>query len=172
MSEKDPPLTATGTLYFVVPDNLPNAKAPQKSSPEDSGYDVYANQAFELKPHSMVFVDTKVAVVLPRGFELQVRSRSGLAAKKGVFVLNSPGTIDQHYTGTVGVVLFNTSANHLTFSADDRIAQLVLAPVCEPAGVEVVVAQGQSPALMAAAISETVKGQASSRGAKGFGSSG
>ena len=76
-----------------------------------------------------VLVPTGLFTSFPSGYEIQVRSRSGLALKQGVFVLNSPGTIDSGYRNELGVILFNTSDDVFEISHGDRIAQLVLAKV-------------------------------------------
>ena len=75
---------------------------------------------------------------IPRGFEIQVRSRSGLAANKGVSVLNSPGTVDSDYTGEIKVILSNQGFLDFCVNPGDRIAQGVLAAVCDQASFEVV----------------------------------
>ncbi|MCH8170153.1 MAG: dUTP diphosphatase, partial [Bacteroidetes bacterium] len=72
-------------------------------------------------------IPTNIAVEIPKGFEIQVRPRSGLAVKHGIGVLNSPGTIDSDYRGEVKIILFNFSDNDFVIKRGDRIAQLVLA---------------------------------------------
>ena len=107
-----------------------------------------------LQPGKRALIPTGFAIALPAGFEAQVRPRSGLAAKHGVTVLNSPGTIDADYRGEVGVILINHGDVAFTVSRAMRIAQLVIAPVAQAALVEV------------AELSAT------ERGAGGFGSTG
>lgn len=108
-------------------------RMPEKAHPSDSGFDLRANLAkpITLQPLQRTIVPTGVAFQLPRFVEGQVRSRSGLAAKHGVFVLNSPGTIDQNYRGEVGVILLNSSNEPFTVHPGDRIAQIVFAPVMD-----------------------------------------
>jgi len=94
-----------------------------------AGMDLRANisEAITLKPLERVIVKTGLFIALPIGFEAQVRPRSGLAAKKGVTVLNSPGTVDADYRGEIGVILVNLSKQDFVINDGERIAQLVIA---------------------------------------------
>lgn len=94
-----------------------------------AGMDIRANvsEASTLKPLQRAIVKTGLFIELPIGFEAQVRPRSGLAAKKGITVLNSPGTIDADYRGEIGVILVNLSNEDFTIENGERIAQLVIA---------------------------------------------
>lgn len=107
-----------------------------------------------LNPGARAGVPTGWALEIPRGYEGQVRPRSGLASKHGVTVVNAPGTIDSDYRGEVIVLLVNLGAEPYTIAPGDRVAQLVLAPVTQAAVVEV------------DALADTT------RGSGGFGSSG
>ncbi|KAB7742627.1 dUTP diphosphatase [Parvibaculum sedimenti] len=107
-----------------------------------------------LAPGARALVPTGLAIALPTGFEAQVRPRSGLAAKNGVTVLNSPGTIDCDYRGEVKVILVNLGAEPFVITRGTRIAQMVVAPV-----TQAVLAEVES-------LDETA------RGAGGFGSTG
>ena len=107
-----------------------------------------------LAPGEREMVPTGLAFALPPGWEVQVRPRSGLAAKKGVTCLNTPGTIDADYRGEVKVILINHGAEPLTINRGDRIAQLVFAPVYQAHFEEV------------AALDDTARGDG------GFGSTG
>lgn len=89
----------------------------------------FGEQDYMLEPGDRVLVSTGLKVVVPEGYEIQVRPRSGLALKKGITVLNSPGTIDSDYRGIIGVILVNTSTEPFTIKRGDRIAQLVLSKV-------------------------------------------
>ena len=80
-----------------------------------------------IEPGKVTLIKTGLHLAIPRGFEGQVRPRSGLALKHGIGVLNSPGTIDSDYRGEIGVILFNTGTTPFTVSRGDRIAQLVIA---------------------------------------------
>jgi dUTP pyrophosphatase len=91
--------------------------------------DLFSNENVEIPPKSSKLVDTGLRVAIPTGYELQIRSRSGLAAKNNVFVENSPGTIDQDYRGNVKVILYNLGETTFTITNGERIAQAVLAPV-------------------------------------------
>ncbi len=94
-----------------------------------AGMDIRANieESIVLKPLERAIVKTGLFLALPVGFEAQVRPRSGLAVKKGITVLNSPGTIDADYRGEVGVILINMSTEEFTINNGERIAQLVIA---------------------------------------------
>ena len=94
-----------------------------------AGMDLRANldEVIVLKPMQRAIVKTGLFIALPVGTEAQVRPRSGLAAKNGVTVLNSPGTIDADYRGEIGVILINLSLKNFTINDGDRIAQLVIA---------------------------------------------
>lgn len=109
----------------------PEAELPTYAKPGDSGMDVRSTIKCQLSPGQHMTVPTGLAFEIPLGYEIQVRSRSGLAAKHGVAVLNSPGTVDSSYTGEVKVILINHSANTFVINKGDRIAQLVVAEVCE-----------------------------------------
>jgi dUTP diphosphatase len=84
-----------------------------------------------LAPGKHAMVPTGLAIALPEGFEAQIRPRSGLAAKHGVTVLNSPGTIDADYRGEIQVILINHGAEAFTIRRGERIAQMVIAPVVQ-----------------------------------------
>ena len=94
-----------------------------------AGMDLKANieSAITLKPLQRAIVKTGIFIALPIGFEAQVRPRSGLAAKKGITVLNSPGTVDADYRGEIGVILVNLSNEDFIINDGERIAQLVIA---------------------------------------------
>ena len=94
-----------------------------------AGMDLRANieDAITLKPLERTIVKTGLFIALPIGFEAQVRPRSGLAAKKGITVLNAPGTVDADYRGEIGVILVNLSNDDFVINDGERIAQLVIA---------------------------------------------
>lgn len=94
-----------------------------------AGMDLRANidEAIVLKPLERAIIKTGLFIALPVGFEAQVRPRSGLAAKKGITVLNAPGTVDADYRGEIGVILVNLSNEDFTINDGERIAQLVIA---------------------------------------------
>ena len=94
-----------------------------------AGMDIRANIdiSVTLKPLERIIIKTGLYMSLPRGLEAQVRPRSGLAAKKGITVLNSPGTIDADYRGEIGIILINLSKEDFVINDGDRIAQLVIA---------------------------------------------
>ncbi|MGV8997518.1 MAG: dUTP diphosphatase [Parvibaculaceae bacterium] len=115
---------------------------------------ITAEEPLVLAVGARTLVPTGLAIALPQGFEAQVRPRSGLAAKNGVTVLNSPGTIDSDYRGEIKVILINLGQEPFTITRGTRIAQMVIAPVTRGAFTEV------------ASLDETA------RGAGGFGSTG
>ena len=121
-----------------------------------AGMDLYAaiENSMTLAPGDRALLPTGFSMALPPGFEAQVRPRSGLAAKKGITVLNTPGTIDADYRGEVKVILINLSQDTFQISRGDRIAQMVISPVSRACLKEV------------KALSQT------DRGAGGFGSTG
>lgn len=108
---------------------VPNAKTPEYQTPGAAGADLFAVEDVQLYPGYWKAIGTGIAIDVPTDFEVQIRSRSGLAAKHGIAVLNSPGTIDSDYRGEVKVILINHGATTYDIKAGDRIAQMVLAPV-------------------------------------------
>lgn len=127
---------------------------PAYATDGSAGLDLRAAEAHRLERGERALVGTGFAVALPAGCEGQIRPRSGLAARRGVTVLNAPGTIDADYRGEVKVLLVNHGTEPVEIRVGDRIAQLVVAPVHRVRAVEV------------AALSETT------RGPGGFGSTG
>ncbi|MCK7589562.1 dUTP diphosphatase [Subsaxibacter sp. CAU 1640] len=109
--------------------NKSNHELPSYETEASAGMDLRANlsEARVLKPLERSIVGTGLFLELPVGYEAQVRPRSGLAAKKGITVLNAPGTIDADYRGEIGVILVNLSNEEFTISNGERIAQLVIA---------------------------------------------
>jgi dUTP pyrophosphatase len=102
-----------------------DAKIPFRQTDGSSGYDLYSNEAIKIKPLETFLVSTGISIEIPLGYEAQVRPRSGLAIKKAVTVLNTPGTIDSDYRGEVKVILINLGKEEVSFSKHERIAQLV-----------------------------------------------
>lgn len=108
------------------------ARLPSYQSEGAAGADLCARLEGELRlaPGERALVPTGIRLELPKGYEAQVRPRSGLALKHGITCLNSPGTIDSDYRGTVGIILINHGQEDFTVRDGDRVAQLVVAPVC------------------------------------------
>ena len=102
---------------------------PNYETLESAGMDLRSNikTNITLRPNQRAIVPTGIFIALPKGYEAQVRPRSGLAAKHGVTVLNSPGTIDADYRGEIGVILINFSGNDFIIKNGDRIAQMIIA---------------------------------------------
>ncbi len=136
--------------------NKSNHQLPSYETPASAGMDLRANlmDSVTLKPLERTIVKTGLFIELPIGYEAQVRPRSGLAAKKGITVLNTPGTIDADYRGEIGVILVNLSNKDFTIENGERVAQLIIAKHERAEWEEV------------EALQET------SRGAGGFGSTG
>lgn len=105
-----------------------NIETPQYATEQSAGMDLRAvlYEPVTLRSLERKVVMTDLSIALPRGFEAQVRPRSGLAAKHGITVLNTPGTIDADYRGNIGVILINLSNEPFTINNGDRIAQLVV----------------------------------------------
>lgn len=102
---------------------------PEYATPQSAGMDLRANidEPVVLKPMERRVIPTGLHIALPEGFEAQIRPRSGLALKKGVTVLNTPGTIDSDFTGDIGVILVNLSFEDFVVEKGERIAQMVIA---------------------------------------------
>lgn len=109
--------------------NTSSHKIPKYESLASAGMDLRANleSSIVLKPMGRKIIPTGIFIELPIGFEAQVRPRSGLAAKKGITVLNAPGTVDADYRGEIGVILINLSEEDFVVEHGERIAQLVVA---------------------------------------------
>ena len=117
----------------------PSAVLPTRGSTDAAGLDLFADldQDVVMEPGARARIPTGICLALPPEHEGQVRPRSGLAARHGVTVLNSPGTVDTDYRGEVQVVLINHGSEAFTVRAGARIAQLIVAPVCRVELVEV-----------------------------------
>lgn len=111
--------------------NESNNPDPEYATAGSSGFDLRANltEPITIKPHSFKIIPTGLYFEIPKNFEIQIRPRSSLAAKHGVTVLNSPGTIDSDYRGEIGVILINHSNNEFVINNGDRIAQAVVSSV-------------------------------------------
>lgn len=109
--------------------NKSNNKLPEYATPMSAGFDLRANLTgpVTLKAGDRMLVGTGLYIALAPGYEAQVRPRSGLAIKKGITVLNAPGTVDADYRGEVGVILYNASKEDFVIEPGERIAQMVIA---------------------------------------------
>ncbi len=136
--------------------NLSKHPLPAYETSGSAGMDIRANlnQMVVIEPLGRVLIKTGLFLELPNGFEAQIRTRSGMALKKGLSVLNSPGTIDADYRGEIGVILVNISNEEKKIKNGDRIAQMIIAKIEQPKLIEVT------------ELNET------KRGAGGFGSTG
>jgi dUTP pyrophosphatase len=142
-------------VRFLRLETNPDLPLPNRATPHSAGYDVRSSDPdFELTPGMIRPVPTGLIMELPLGVECQVRPRSGLAARHGITLPNSPGTIDPDYRGELKVLMQNTGGESVTICRGDRIAQLVFARFEAPLVEE------------AESLSETVRGEG------GFGSTG
>ena len=134
----------------------PSVKLPEYKTTGASGMDLIAfiREPLELKPQMSCIVPTGLAVAFPENYEIQVRPRSGLAAKNNISVLNTPGTIDSDYRGEIKVIIHNHGNRNFIINNGDRIAQMILCPVVKMKLEEAI------------DLPETIRGQS------GFGSTG
>ena len=143
------------TFIIDVKKIHPEAIVPKQMQLGDAGFDAYSVENATLAPFETAVIDTGIAIEMPSSLECQVRPRSGLAAKYGVTVLNSPGTIDSNWRGPIGIILINMNPTEsFTINKGDRIAQLLFKEVPSVLLIEV------------GYLSD------SNRGTKGYGSSG
>ncbi len=122
-------MTSTITVSIQKLQNGKDLDLPKYATVDSAGMDLLAavETPVILAPLQRAIVPTGIAIALPKGFEAQVRPRSGLAAKNGITVLNAPGTIDADYRGEVGVILVNLSNEPFTITRGMRIAQMIIA---------------------------------------------
>lgn len=112
--------------YRKLNDEIPD---PFYNYPSDSGFDLYSTEDIAISAFGRALVPTGLVFDIPDGFEIQVRSKSGLAINQGLFVLNSPGTVDSGYLGEIKVILFNTNGSEYIIKKGSKVAQAVLCPV-------------------------------------------
>ena len=143
-------------IKVLVKKLKPSVKLPSYKTDGASGMDLmaYIDKSIELKPGESFIVPTGLAVAFPKEYEIQIRPRSGLAAKNNISVLNTPGTIDSDYRGEIKVILFNHGNKNFKIDNNDRVAQMILTPVIKMD------------------LEETNELPESIRGAGGFGSTG
>ena len=107
----------------------PEAKDPFYNYPSDSGFDLFATEDTTIQPLGRGLVRTGLSFDIKDGYEIQVRSKSGLAINQGLFVMNSPGTVDNGFTGEIQVIIFNTNSFAYTIKQGTKVGQAVLCPV-------------------------------------------
>jgi len=119
----------------VRPQRDADIPLPRYMTPGASGMDIAAavTDAATVEPGEIVLIPTGFAVAVPAGYEAQIRPRSGLAARHGIGLINSPGTIDADYRGEILVPVINLGKAPYTIQRGDRIAQMVIAPICRMA---------------------------------------
>ena len=110
-----------------------NIKLPDYKTSGSSGMDLvaYIKNKITINPGKTSIIPTGIAVAIPKNYEIQIRPRSGLAAKKGITVLNTPGTIDADYRGEIKIILINLSKKSFIVKSGDRVAQMILCPVAK-----------------------------------------
>jgi dUTP pyrophosphatase len=135
----------------------PDAVDPKYNYESDSGFDLHSTEEIIVSPFGRALVPTGISLDIKDGFEVQVRSKSGLAINQGLMCLNSPGTVDNGYTGEVKAIIFNTNNEPFTITKGMKVAQAVLCPVVNGKWVNLV-------------QKETINGK--ERGDNGFGSTG
>jgi len=108
-----------------------NIKLPVYKTSGSSGMDLvaYIKNKITIDPGKTAMIPTGIAVAIPKNYEIQIRPRSGLAAKKGISVLNTPGTVDSDYRGEIKIILINLSKKSFVVKSGDRVAQMILCPV-------------------------------------------
>ena len=108
-----------------------NIKLPTYKTSGSSGMDLvaYIKNKITINPGKTAMIPTGIAVAVPKNYEIQIRPRSGLAAKKSISVLNTPGTIDSDYRGEIKIILINLSKKSFVIKSGDRVAQMILCPV-------------------------------------------
>ena len=133
-----------------------NITLPVYETKGSSGLDIIANNSdiIKIEPNEWKIIPTGISIAIPKNYEIQIRPRSGLSAKQGISVLNTPGTIDSDYRGEIKVILINLGKKTFLVSGGDRIAQMVLCPI------------------VYAELEEVDKLPDSKRGEGGFGSTG
>ena len=110
-----------------------NIKLPTYKTSGSSGMDLvaYIKNKITINPGKTAMIPTGIAVAVPKNYEIQIRPRSGLAAKKSISVLNTPGTIDSDYRGEIKIILINLSKKSYVVKSGDRVAQIILCPVAK-----------------------------------------
>ena len=147
---------ASVNVDIVMLPHAADIPMPEYATAHSAGMDLRAaiTEAITLTPGERRLIPTGIAIALPPGYEAQVRPRSGLALKHGIGMVNAPGTIDADYRGEVGIILVNLSADTVTLTDGERIAQMVFCPVQK------------------IILTEVTELTDSERGAGGFGSTG
>ena len=149
-------MTEETPIKIVLMEHAKGLTVPYYATSGAAGMDIEAaiETPFTIKPNERIAVPTGLMLAIPKGFEIQIRPRSGLAIKYGLTVANAPGTIDSDYRGEIKVLLINLGSEEIIISRGMRIAQMVLAPVI------------RAKLILSSSLDET------ERGTGGFGSTG
>ena len=118
-------------VKIIIKKLSPDVQLPTYKTDGASGMDLmaYLEEPINLEPGKSCLVPTGLSVAFPKEYEIQIRPRSGLAAKNNISVLNTPGTIDSDYRGEIKIILFNHGSENFTIKNKDRVAQMVLTPI-------------------------------------------
>ena len=118
-------------VKVLIKKSSPSVQLPSYKTKGASGMDLmaYIEKPINLEPGKSYLVPTGISVAFPKGYEIQIRPRSGLAAKNNITVLNTPGTIDSDYRGEIKIILFNHGSENFIINNNDRVAQMVLTPI-------------------------------------------
>ena len=116
-----------------------NIRLPAYKTSGSSGMDLvaYTKKIIRLHPGKTVLVPTGISVAIPKNYEIQIRPRSGLAAKNNISVLNTPGTVDSDYRGEIKIILINLGKKTFKIKSGDRVAQMILCPIARGKFIEV-----------------------------------
>lgn len=125
----DNPYHPQYNTYMKVPIKFFGGKAPERQTEGSAGYDLFAAKPVVIKPKSVEIVHLGFSIAIPQGYEAQIRSRSGIARKNKLFVLNSPGTIDSDHRDEVCVLLMNLGDEDFVVEENMRVAQMIFAKV-------------------------------------------
>jgi dUTP pyrophosphatase len=123
-------------LYFKKLNT--DVETPSYNYESDSGFDLYSTEEITIPPFGRALIPTGLSFDIKDGYEIQVRSKSGLAINQGLFVLNSPGTVDNGYLGEVKVILFNTNQTEFVVKKGMKVGQAVLCPVVNGKWVDLI----------------------------------
>jgi dUTP pyrophosphatase len=135
MSSPEPPMQVEIQVKRL--NNGAGLPMPSYETAGAAGMDICAAESLNLRTGKRAAVATGFAFAIPKGYEIQIRPRSGLALKNGITCLNTPGTIDSDYRGEIKVILANLGEEDFSIKTGDRIAQIVIAPVSQAAMIEV-----------------------------------
>ena len=129
----------TNQLLILKIENAQDLPLPSRKTDRSAGLDLYANITKDILfyPGDIKSISAGIKLIIPKGYEIQIRPRSGLASEHGITVLNSPGTIDEDYRGEIKVILFNAGQSIFKLSRENRIAQMIMSPIIYSEPIEI-----------------------------------